>query len=271
MPIGPITPGDPVDVTPDIPPITTDTIQCPTATMPVKGSDLQSVTLALLTNWYFNWLAVADSYAFPVTGAHARTGGVYNIVTVPDVTALSAITSVAGGFLCIVATDDGGAGSVTGMYRLDTSSTMTADGWFVVEATGPGGNWIRVGNGTEPAHRQHQLSTGTTKITVSGAPNTSGAVCADSVIAPSKAVTYTVALQDPTFRVAGATTDAGYQVTLFFRQWDSSASGTIDVQDDGGNTRATVYANKTAGPQSVTMEWDEADSLWVLRSASVFP
>lgn len=48
MPIGPITPGDPVTVTPDVSPTLYGSIQAPTATMPILGAHLQALTLVLL-------------------------------------------------------------------------------------------------------------------------------------------------------------------------------------------------------------------------------
>jgi hypothetical protein len=48
MPIGPITPGTYVAVTPDASPAAYTSIQAPTATMPVIGADIQELTLALL-------------------------------------------------------------------------------------------------------------------------------------------------------------------------------------------------------------------------------
>lgn len=48
MPIGPITPGSPVTVTPDASPTEYASVQAPTATMPVVGGDLQALTLVAL-------------------------------------------------------------------------------------------------------------------------------------------------------------------------------------------------------------------------------
>lgn len=48
MPIGPITPGSPVTVTPDASPTLYSSIQAPTATMPILGAHLQFLTLVLL-------------------------------------------------------------------------------------------------------------------------------------------------------------------------------------------------------------------------------
>jgi hypothetical protein len=48
MPIGPITPGSPVTVTPDVSPTPYASIQAPTATMPILAAHLQFLTLVLL-------------------------------------------------------------------------------------------------------------------------------------------------------------------------------------------------------------------------------
>jgi hypothetical protein len=48
MPIGPITPGSPVTVTPDASPSLYASVQAPTATMPILGAHLQALTLVLL-------------------------------------------------------------------------------------------------------------------------------------------------------------------------------------------------------------------------------
>jgi hypothetical protein len=48
MPIGPITPGSFVTVTPDVILTSYASVQAPTATMPVVGADLQAVTLVVL-------------------------------------------------------------------------------------------------------------------------------------------------------------------------------------------------------------------------------
>lgn len=70
MPIGAITPGTPVDVVADSPPTFTDTAQEPTATMPVKGSDLQAAMLVALNNDVYmardDGTAHADSHSDPL-------------------------------------------------------------------------------------------------------------------------------------------------------------------------------------------------------------
>lgn len=48
MPIGPITPGSPVTVTPDVVLAQYSSVQAPTATMVVVGADLQALTLVVL-------------------------------------------------------------------------------------------------------------------------------------------------------------------------------------------------------------------------------
>lgn len=70
MPIGPITPGSYVTVTPDASPGLYTSVQAPTATMPVVGADIQALTLVSL-----NIQKALDTAKANIAGA-AFTGAV---------------------------------------------------------------------------------------------------------------------------------------------------------------------------------------------------
>lgn len=264
MGIGPITPGSPVTVTADSPPpAIASTASAPTATMIVRGWQIQALTLLLLNND----AKLLDDIASFWNGDPLPTGGVYAVQTVASLAALAAIGSGMG-HVAVVAADSGGKGTVYGFYRLDTSSTATPDGFFVVACTsGAGGNWIRIANGSEPAERLVYLSVGLNVCTVSAAPP--GSIkSADCFMATGKASAYLVTLNNPTIRNAAIT----YEVEIMWGDYDGASAGTIIIhRADGVTTILTLYANKGTGPQACRLRWSESAAAWVIASTATLP
>lgn len=85
MPIGPITPGSFVTVTPDFAPGVYTSLPAPTATMLVRGSDIQNLTLAVLNIQKTSVSGAGGLYApatqIEIDGAGMRVGGAGLFVT----------------------------------------------------------------------------------------------------------------------------------------------------------------------------------------------
>ncbi len=127
MPIGPITPGSYVTVTPDATPAPLASLQAPTATMPVTAVDIQALGLELL---------------------NARTEQTANTGT------LAALSGLPNGYTVRVQGNKG-------EYILSTAGTpYAADGYWLIDATGIGApaQWILIGWGGVTA--QHTPSVG---------------------------------------------------------------------------------------------------------------
>jgi hypothetical protein len=153
MPIGPITPGTYVDVTPDASPAPYTSIQAPTATMPVIGADIQELTLKLLNVQVLVREELADALAAmallfetedlrATTVFDVRSGQIHAAAGAIQIGGGADVITVTGATLALGSTalTIGAAGSFSssGTNVFGSGSDTSFDGTAVVKTTNGG-------------------------------------------------------------------------------------------------------------------------------------
>lgn len=157
MPIGPITPGNYVTVTPDVVLAQYSSVQAPTATMPVIGADIQALTLVVLNVQNFCLQESADGLArkldkidggtvlgdvdftgdflvnsgqVHVAAGAIQIGGGSDVITITGSNVALGNTDLTGGSLCSV--------SLGGTIVFTTTSDVSVDGAGVFRTSNGG-------------------------------------------------------------------------------------------------------------------------------------
>jgi hypothetical protein len=219
MPIGPITPGSFVTVTPDVIGVAYASLQAPTATMPVVGSDIQALTLVLLSIQDY---VLAQLVATAATKLDKIAGGTVSGPTIfsgtVDFQAVGASRPVYQGGLRIVA---GGQVITAGDLTLSNGSLSVSNDLVVGDDALVAGDFSAAGIHTIPVGGRLNLLGSVTlrpAIAVTDAVHSVGKT-SGSALAPNGADTIIVppailsADRDFTVRSAGA--EAGNRMRFY--------------------------------------------------------
>ena len=138
MPIGTITPGEYVTVTPDASPAAFSSLQTPTTTITIQAAHIQSLTLSLLN---------AQKRLADIISANVSPVKVYylEVVGSPDVSNAFPTVWVPVSEICSLTVDNGHRIVANAMYWASLTNNGAGGGNVAIVSRVNGGPWLRMG------------------------------------------------------------------------------------------------------------------------------